>query len=146
MNETWKDITINCNIYNGIYQVSSFGNVRKVGSLKLLKHYRTSSGYCRVELYSNGRSKKFFVHRLVANEFLQKENRSLNDVVNHKNHFRDDNHVQNLEWVTKIKNSQHGYKTIEDVEFNVAKETVLTIYELGYKIVKTSCELTQDVS
>lgn len=132
-------------MYKGLYQVSSFGNVRRVGSLKIIKHYRTSSGYCRVELYSNGRSKKFFVHRLVANEFLQKENVSLNDVVNHKNHFRDDNRVQNLEWVTKIKNSQHGYKTIEDVEFNVSRETILTIYELGYKIVKTPCNSTQGV-
>lgn len=76
---------------------------------------------CYVNLCANGKRKKFYVHRLVANAFLDKPD-GIDLVVNHKNHNTSDNRVENLEWITKSENSKdvirpnkYMNKTIEEL-------------------------------
>lgn len=63
-------------------------------------------GYFRVGLYRNDEYKHFFVHRLVAEAFIPNP---LNlPQVNHKNENKQDNRVENIEWISAIGNSNHG--------------------------------------
>ena len=49
------------------------------------------------------------VHRLVADAFIP--NKLLKPQINHKNGVRDDNRLENLEWVTASENVRHAYDT-----------------------------------
>ena len=104
--EIWKDIEG----YEGLYQVSNYGNVRslnyaKAGKVKELKQGNWR-GYKNVDLWKNGKGKSFKVHRLVAQAFIENPNEYL--CVNHKDENKQNNHVSNLEWCTHKYNSNYG--------------------------------------
>jgi hypothetical protein len=84
------------------YFVTENGKVYKNG--KQLKSHITKKGYERVSLYLNKKIKKYFVHRLVGDIYLDNPN-SL-PFINHKNYVRNDNSVNNLEWVTLTQNNR----------------------------------------
>ncbi|MDQ6599229.1 hypothetical protein E2K98_21940 [Bacillus salipaludis] len=95
VNEEWKDIRG----YNGVYQVSNFGNVRSWfsgGRWKVLKQSKRD-GFLYVTLSNNGWSKVFPVHRLVAEAFLPNEDETKN-LIFHINGDRTNNCMLNLEW------------------------------------------------
>ena len=91
------------------YEVSNKGNVRslKFNKQKLLKPSETKDGYLPVCLSHNNKKYTSYVHRLVAEVFLPAP-ASNQLVVNHKNKERQDNNVENLEWITINDNFFHG--------------------------------------
>ena len=96
--------------FEGYYEVSSEGNIRRVlgGSGaklgKFLKGKTGNSGYHEVCLAKEGKHYWRLAHRLVAEAFLGSS--SLH--VNHKNCDKLDNRVENLEYVTRSENMQHA--------------------------------------
>ena len=62
--EIWKDIRD----YEGIYEISNFGRVKR--EKKILKSSKNSMGYYLVSLSKNGKSKTYSIHRLVAETFI----------------------------------------------------------------------------
>lgn len=102
-NEIWKDI----NGYEGHYQVSNLGRIKsiKFNKEKMLKPFLTHLKYHRVKLNKNNKAYNYFVHRLVANNFLPALDKTLE--INHKDKFRTNNHLSNLEWVTHKENMKH---------------------------------------
>ncbi len=64
------------------------------------------NGYCRIELYTKPEmlAHKHLVHRLVAQAFIP--NPENKPEVNHINHNKEDNRVENLEWVSHAQNQQ----------------------------------------
>ena len=101
--------------YEGIYQVSTWGNVRSVDRYsccgrrikgKYIKQ-QINKGYKIIHLYKNKKGKKYLVSRLVAITFIPNP---LNlPCVNHKNEFEKlNNHVENLEWCTHKYNMNYG--------------------------------------
>ena len=90
------------------YMVSDLGRVKNLdymvkGKEKILKLWKTEEGYLRVNLRKDGKQKKFSVHRLVAEAFIENvENKPL---IDHINTIRDDNRVENLRWVTSRENN-----------------------------------------
>jgi hypothetical protein len=117
--EIWKDIPE----YEGLYQVSNFGNVKSLnykrsGKEKILKPQPNNKGYLRIGLSKNGNSTLFFVHRLVASVFLKNDNNL--PIINHKDENPLNNHVDNLEWCTHEYNMNYG-TCKERMSINVSK-------------------------
>lgn len=98
--EIWKD----CKGYEGKYQISNLGRIWSVKRQQYMKPQKDTCGYLRIQLYTkNGKLRTEKVHRLVALAFI--DNPDGKPEVNHINHVRDDNRVENLEWVTHKENS-----------------------------------------
>lgn len=117
MAECWKDISG----YPG-YQVSDQGRVRTHEKVtwtelhgkrhwkdRILKQKVCKDKCCRVSLWKDGEENSILVHRLVANEFIDKKI-DTDLTVNHIDGNRLNNHVDNLEWVTRAKNIQLGFE------------------------------------
>ena len=104
MDEIWRDIKG----YEGFYQVSDRGNVRSLRRHKCLKPIQKPDGYQLVHFYVKGKDQWLYIHRLVAETFIPKEQG--HDVINHKDNNRSNNVVWNLEWVTRKENIQYAVK------------------------------------
>lgn len=78
----------------------------KTVDLYEIKPRLTKSGYARVYMRCNDTNKRkdFYIHRLVAEYYIP--NPDNKKYVNHKNCIRNDNRVENLEWVTSKENTK----------------------------------------
>jgi hypothetical protein len=104
--ELWKDIIG----YEGIYQISNYGNIlsfQRYKKGKILKPKQDKDGYFQIGLRQNGQRKFFRVHRLVANAFI--ENPEGLTEINHKDCIPHNNHVDNLEWCTVSYNNKYRF-------------------------------------
>jgi len=112
----WRDV-----VTAPDYQVSKCGKVRSLDRIVDFRHGRTAPrrgrpmklranarGYLTVCLCVCGQTRKFFVHRLVAEAFICPRPKGL--FVNHKDGNKENNHFSNLEWVTAAANAQHAHK------------------------------------
>ena len=111
MNEVWKDISG----YEGSYQVSNLGRVKRLNVKDSLGHLRKEKilklcddgrGYLRCVLCKDGIHNHVRVHRLVAETFIPRTCETL--VVNHKDGDKWNNCVNNLEWCTVKENIHHA--------------------------------------
>lgn len=105
MKEIWKDIVG----YEGLYQVSNMGRVRrfyKNGKKKILATRSRKDGYYDVHLSKNGKHIRLLLHRLVAQAFLPNPNNY--PVINHKDENRKNSYVENLEWCSYQYNSLYN--------------------------------------
>ena len=104
--EEWRDVPG----FEGLYQVSNYGRVRRIynGKVKVMTQRHRGKGYLGVTLIKNGIKKDFYVHRLVAETFIPNPDNL--PQVNHKNLNKEDNSVDNLEWVTNVDNMRHRLK------------------------------------
>lgn len=93
--------------YDRTYAVSDAGVVYEVneGFYKAIKTWDTN-GYKHVKLYKEGVRKTVYVHRLVAEYFLERSPNATE--VNHKNGIKEDNRYENLEWCTHGENIRHA--------------------------------------
>lgn len=111
MLEEWKDIPT----YENRYQVSSFGRVRSLISMKLLKPMKHYRGHLYVHLYNKHSVRdQIFVHRLVAMVFI--DNWDDLAFVNHRHGDKTDNRATELEWTSPSGNTIHYYKGVETME------------------------------
>ena len=92
--------------YEGLYLVSSDGQVKSLLSDKLLKPNYMTTGYLSVELFRDGKSKRLLIHRLVAEAFI--DNPDNLPQVNHIDEVKSNNCVSNLEWCTAKYNMNYG--------------------------------------
>lgn len=118
MEEIWKDIP-----GYSKYTVSNLGRIKskpreykqwRGGIVKkdsvIRKAQKNHRGYDRIQLYDDhGNFKIHSVHRIVASAFIP--NPENKPQVNHINGVRNDNRVENLEWVTGSENMVHAIKT-----------------------------------
>lgn len=104
--EIWRPIEG----YEGLYEISNLGkiksNFRQGSTTDFLKISNNGNGYMMVRLCKNGKAKKYYLHRLLAQTFI--DNPEDKPQVNHINENRSDNRLENLEWVTQKENNNHG--------------------------------------
>lgn len=109
--------------YEGIYQISSTGIVKKLAQLKplykgqshlkekILKQditKRNHTSYARVTLCYKGKTERISVHRLVATHFIPNPHNKPH--INHIDNNGLNNCVDNLEWCTHSENMIHAHK------------------------------------
>ena len=99
--EVWKPIKG----YEGKYEISNYGNVRNAKNL-ILTPMDNGNGYMVVGLKNKGSRKNFYIHRLVACAFIPNEENL--PEVNHKDYNPKNNHISNLEWITRKGNVQYS--------------------------------------
>lgn len=99
----WKDVKG----YEGLYIVSDTGQVKSLFRYKkVLKPNVTKRGYCTVQLFKDGKSKRLLIHRLVAEAFIPNEYNY--PQVNHIDENKTNNSVANLEWCTAKYNMNYN--------------------------------------
>lgn len=117
MKEIWKNIKG----YEGLYQISNYGNIKSLDRIiiyknkyshfhkgKYLKQEIDINGYLYISISKDGKIKKNKVHRLVAETFIfNPKNKS---DVNHKDGNKQNNNIDNLEWNTHQENENHAVK------------------------------------
>jgi len=102
------------------YEISTLGNVRRIGSSAILKHWANKSGHLRIALGGYG---KFYIHRLVAIAFVS--NPDNKPCVDHIDGNSSNNNADNLRWATVSENLHNAKKPYNNTS--------------GYKGVRFSC-------
>ena len=144
MSEIWKDIEG----YEGLYQVSNLGEVRSIIQTSsrrkcILRQYQNENGYMKVNLYNlNGICKKKYIHRLVAESFI--ENPSNKPNINHIDCNVKNNNVNNLEWCTQRENVKYQVIkrrhakakpiVLNSKSFNSEKEASFYLFGNGWEL------------
>lgn len=128
--------------YEDSYQISDSGRVftkrRLIGNQiyygRELIPQLTNDGYLKVTLSRGSKCRKFYLHRLVALQFLDNPNNL--PQVNHKDGNKLNNNVTNLEWCTKEENQKHAVRTNlmqrgqNRPSAKLTEEQVIEIYKL----------------
>ena len=107
LNIIWKDI----DGYEGVYQISNTGEVRRIKKIKgarvgRVKKKTISKGYYITSLWNNNVGRCYFIHRLVAIAFVEGDH-SLS--VNHIDGNKLNNTPENLEFITLAENTKHQH-------------------------------------
>ncbi len=116
-----KENWIPCLGFEGNYEVSDLGNIRRklaptvykdgrvaYFSQTVLKPSVNHKGYYKVHLSVGSKKHSRYLHRLIAQSFLKNEQNK--ETVNHKNCIKTDNRPCNLEWMTNIENMNHAFQ------------------------------------
>jgi hypothetical protein len=103
-NEIWKEI----NGYEGLYKISTYGNVYSYRLKRNIALRAKENKYLIVTLYKNGIGKNYYIHRLVALAFIKNDDPINKTIINHKNEIKNDNRVENLEWCDYKYNALYG--------------------------------------
>lgn len=94
---------------NGLYEVSDTGILRNVKTQKIVKGCVEKNGYIRVRIENKelGRVVRTTIHRLVAEAYIPNPQNKAQ--VNHIDLNKQNNRVDNLEWVSASENMKHAY-------------------------------------
>jgi len=112
-----EEIWVPIKKYEISYMVSNFGRIKrnsyytkrgKYKAARILSQRPDKDGYRFVTLCYNGISKTYFAHRIVAINFI--DNPLNKPQVNHIDGNKQNNHVDNLEWVTDSENRKHAFR------------------------------------
>ena len=129
--ELWKPLLE----YKGI-EVSSIGRIRKAANKRrkeriLTEFPKDRDGYCRCSVQKlDGTWTSQPVHRLVAKAFIP--NTENKQAVNHIDGNRQNNKVENLEWVTPKENVIHSFRFGSRRKCKqVPKRTLLTDFQIS---------------
>lgn len=131
--------------YEGLYEVSDTGQVRSIPRKCLHKNGKVTlnvgkvlaqtsnknTRYMICSVWRNNKAKHYYVHRLVAEAFISNPDNLAE--VNHIDGDRQNNHLSNLEWVTRKGNVRHAIDTglrkyqnryTEDTFVNMLQEVI----------------------
>ena len=102
MKESWQPV----DGYEGLYEVSNRGQVRRVKTGRILRPSAKGPGYPAVSLSEHGKVKTRYIHHLVAFAFIGKRPDGMD--INHKDCDKENNAVGNLEYISHVENQRHA--------------------------------------
>lgn len=119
------------------YEISNYGRVKSFCYDKENGRFvkpGVIKGFLNVSFLSEGKKKSFLVHKLAAELFLEKESRDMDTVI-HIDWNKSNNHVSNLQWVTKEFAYKRMFKRIHDNRRN-SETKIITYSKLNEEDVK----------
>lgn len=137
--EIWREVVD----WEGLYKISDMGRIMSLHSRAKWKILRggLNKGYRFVTLSNQPyRQKKGWIHYLVMRAFVGPRPSKME--INHINSVRDDNRLENLEYITRHQNIQHGYDT-HHFGKNNPRGTKHCLHKLTDRIVR---KMRKDVS
>tara|TARA_B110000046_G_C13010977_1_gene406662 strand:+ start:275 stop:826 length:552 start_codon:yes stop_codon:yes gene_type:complete len=139
-NEQWKDIQFDKIISLAEkFKISSYGRVIGFkGDGEFIKNKSFINGYETISLKQeiNKKTTSRYVHKIVAQHFLEKENEEQFYVI-HLDYDKNNNHVQNLKWTSKREKELHQFNNPTwDVIFKNRKKGNAKLTEGKVKIIK----------
>lgn len=124
--EIWKDIAG----FEGLYQVSNLGRIRRLDSLglpcRVLKAHKEWEGFYALNLSRSRQLTHVWVHTLVAETFLGPKPDNMQIV--HLNGDKADNRAENLCYLT-LPEIRHRFYTADNGKRKLSREDVFQIYE-----------------
>ena len=121
---------------NPNYKVNKNGQVLSIGKNKILSPKVSHDDYLRIQLWRDGKCEYVAIHILVAETFLDKPDYA--EVVNHKDGNKQNNIVDNLEWVTQSENIKHAFRTgLSHRQINGKLSKKIDQYDLQGNYIKT---------
>lgn len=135
--EQWKILTYRNKEIPPLWEISNFGQIRHKEKQNILKTTINQKGYERFNCSVSSKIQYHgFVHVTVAEAFIYKPNPILKLQVNHINGNKQDNYVENLEWVTQSENMKHairnGLKIPPDSELSAQKMRKLSAEDVWF--------------
>lgn len=131
----WTDISG----YEGLYKISVNGDIFNCRTNKLQATRKRD--YISITLTKNNKNNIYFVHTLVGLTFISQIKGK--QFINHKDRNTHNNHVDNLEWVTRKENNDHARQTESinkksvDIDQTYDNTELFDIKDYpGYKITK----------
>ena len=108
MEEVWKDVVG----FEGRYLISNMGRCRTLvqGKNTIMKPWIEGSWYSFLHLRKWGNSYNLKLHRAVMFAFVWED--EVRKFVNHKDWNKQNNKLDNLEWVTRSENDKHRYRIL----------------------------------
>jgi len=96
--------------YQGLYEISNIGRVRRTKSRRLLTPFVQDSndGSLAIDLRQDGRRRRHFLATLVATVWIGPG--PIGTVATHRSHDVRDNRASNLEWLTPTQSSARWFQ------------------------------------
>lgn len=137
-NVEWFDVSH----FEGFYKIAKNGDVLSLPkskgcfftTYKIIARTKHKEGYMSVHLCRPEYRKRYLLHRLVAKIFIPNPNNY--PEVNHIDGNKENNCVENLEWVTGLQNKEHAKqnnltcKGIKNIKAKLTEKDVLEIRKL----------------
>ena len=128
--ERWREIDFETKLEHSKYEVSHLGNIKSYAIDKqkgrILKGGNVN-GYLTISVkFGDDISRQYYVHRLVAETFLDKDNKEQHYVI-HLDFNKKNNSIYNLKWVDEEELFRHNNKN----------PLVLKKRTTGYKLTET---------
>lgn len=145
--EEFKIITY-LGVKPGKYSISNHGNVILLKNNTIMKTYYDKDYHERITLVTDtkhptkrgNKSKHYFIHRLMAWEFLGPPKNQYSNIVNHINGIPCCNFIDNLEWCTVLDNTNHA-KSLKKLN-NSGSASISRKYSI--KLIHKICSLLED--
>lgn len=139
--EIWKDIKG----YEGIYQISTLGNVKRLESKypKIKEHLlhpsNNGTGYYQVTLTKDKKHTYKYIHRLVAETFIKNYDKSKIEI-NHIDENKSNNIVSNLEWCSKSYNINYGNRNTKAILKQIKP---IAKYDMKHNLIEIYCSFAE---
>jgi len=117
-NEEWKEVEFDKGALKKRYAVSNYGRIisftDKIENGDFIKGGKLR-GYSTLPLRPFGKSKTFYIHKLVAELFLKKGSPKQTFVI-HLDYNKSNNYIANLKWATKAEMFAHQQENPSVIE------------------------------